>query len=276
MSNLVTRTISGLVFLTVLTGSLLWRAEAFGAVFLFITLVMMAEYIRISTGTVRHTPQIFALMTGLLLFVTSFAVNGYGLDPKWFCITVFPMAFTIISVLLRNTADSYGELPYLLGSIPYIAVPFSLCPFIVFGNGGEFDATPLLALLILLWSSDIGAYIFGMTLRNVWSTKLCPSISPKKTVVGYLGGLSVTLLAGWLTARSGMISYGVGHTLAIALTVNVAGTFGDLAESQFKRFFSVKDSGNIMPGHGGLLDRFDGALLAFPAAISYILLFNLK
>lgn len=280
MSNLLKRTVSGAVFLALVITALLWNEEAYLFVFLLFMLIMMMEYLKISTGykesgDADHFPQAMAICAGLVLFYMTFDMKGNLSNLKNLHLVFLVILFilTIASVLFSKRPDQYRILPYLFTSVVYIALPFSMCNLIVFQDG-TFNATPLLAVLILLWSSDVGAYIFGMTLRNIFPMKLCPSISPKKTVIGYVGGLIITLLAGYILAKTGMLGCGIIHSLIIAAIVNVTGTIGDLAESQFKRHFGIKDSGNIMPGHGGLLDRFDGALLAFPAAVTYLLLIN--
>jgi len=273
MSNLVTRTISGIVFLALVITALLWRSEAYFVIFLFFMIVIMSEYLTISIRERHYFPVVTAILTGAALFIITYCTAGFGLDTKWICLVPVMLIVTISSVLFSTKPDNYRFLPYLLTSVVYIAIPFSMCNLIIFTDG-TFNARPLLAILILLWSSDVGAYIFGITLRNIFPAKLCPAISPQKTVIGYIGGLVVTILAGYILSVTGMFECGALHSMMIALVVNVTGTVGDLAESQFKRHFEVKDSGRIMPGHGGLLDRFDGALLAFGASISYILLIN--
>ena len=105
--------------------------------------------------------------------------------------------------------------------------------------------------------------------------KLFPSISPKKSWEGFFGGLFCALIFAIIIYYTGLIDIALIHTILIALIINLFGVLGDLAESQFKRNFGVKDSGSLMPGHGGLLDRFDGALLSFPVAVMYIKLFSL-
>jgi len=273
MSNLVKRSVSGIVFLALVITALLWRAEAYFFIFLFFIGVMMSEYLNISIRESKRHLKDLAIGTGAIIFIVTYWTVGFGVDLKWFCIVPLMLTVTVSSVLFSSQPDNYKYLPYLLTSVVYIAIPFSMCHLIVFTDG-TFNALPLLAVLILLWSSDVGAYVFGMTLRNIFPQKLCPAISPKKTVIGYVGGLAVTLLAGYLLSSTGMLDCGTVHSLVIALIVNITGTIGDLAESQFKRHFDVKDSGRIMPGHGGLLDRFDGALLAFPASISYLILIS--
>lgn len=277
MSDLATRTISGAVFLAILLSALLWRAEAFGAVFLFIIIVMMHEYLTISMGDRHRTARLLAILTGSALFAASFAVTGCGISAKWLAVVPLIIILIPFTLLIDGERKEYACTPYLFSSILYIAVPFSMTCLVTFPEGGtgSFDASPLLAILILIWCSDIGAYLTGLSLGRKFSRKLCPEISPKKTWVGYWGGLVMALAGGYVISATGLVGYGTLHTMILALIVDLTGTFGDLAESQFKRHFGVKDSGRIMPGHGGLLDRFDGALLAFPAAVSYILLTNI-
>ena len=129
--------------------------------------------------------------------------------------------------------------------------------------------------MIIIWSSDVGAYLSGMAFGQKHGHKLFPSISPKKTWEGYFGGLVLALAAGWCIGYFSLVDFPWYHCLALAVLINVTSTVGDLAESQLKRNFGVKDAGRIMPGHGGLLVRFDGALLAFPATVLYIVLFGL-
>jgi phosphatidate cytidylyltransferase len=142
----------------------------------------------------------------------------------------------------------------------------------VFNGNGDFNGKLLLAFFAIVWGSDVGAYLFGITLGQKYGKKLFPSISPKKSWEGYWGGLLLSLAAGYALYALNFIQYELIHVIIISLIINVTSTFGDLAESQLKRNFGVKDSGKIMPGHGGLLDRFDGALFAFPATVAYIII----
>jgi phosphatidate cytidylyltransferase len=117
--------------------------------------------------------------------------------------------------------------------------------------------------------------VFGVLFGKNGKHKLFPSISPKKSWEGFVGGVVVALLTGYVLWWVNFIPYNLIHVLAASLLIAVFGTFGDLVESMLKRSADVKDSGKIMPGHGGLLDRFDAALLAFPAVFIYLLLLNL-
>ena len=121
----------------------------------------------------------------------------------------------------------------------------------------------------------VGAYLFGRAFGQKNGHKLFPSVSPKKSWEGYIGSLFVSAVVAFYLAKFDVLPFKMIHSVILALIINVFGTLGDLVESQLKRNFDVKDSGKIMPGHGGLLDRFDGALIAFPMAIAYIYIFGL-
>lgn len=275
MKNLLVRTISGIVFLAIMLGALLFSSIPYCIVFSFIIAVMMGEYLHISMGKGLIFSKILSILTGVLLFIALFLIEGYGMNVKYLFLLMIPIVAIIISLLYHRNEGDYNRSPYLLSAILYIALPFSLTNFTIFNSSGCFDGSIILSFFIILWSSDVGAYIFGMAFGQKNGHKLFPSISPKKSWEGYFGSVFTSLLAGFLISYFGLISISIAHSLIIALLINIFGTFGDLAESQLKRNFGVKDAGKIMPGHGGLLDRFDGALLSFPIAISYIMIFGL-
>ena len=140
-------------------------------------------------------------------------------------------------------------------------------------KGETFDGTLMLAFFIVIWASDTGAYCFGMLFgQKLWPAKLCPAISPKKSWAGAVGGMVASLLAAYILKLVGWLPYSLVHVLILAAVMNVLGVFGDLFESLWKRQAGVKDSGNLLPGHGGLLDRFDSSLFAMPAGYVYLLL----
>jgi len=146
----------------------------------------------------------------------------------------------------------------LLGLL-YIAVPMAMLSLLAF-NGTAYDPRRIFALLFLIWASDIGAYAVGRTLGK---HKLAPKISPGKTWEGWAGGFVMTLVVGWAIGFM-LPDMPLLHRLVAAGVVAVFAPLGDLAESMLKRSLGVKDSGSIMPGHGGLLDRFDAFLLVLP------------
>jgi len=146
------------------------------------------------------------------------------------------------------------------GGLFYVSLPMSLLSLIAFGGNGQYDYRRIFALLFLVWCSDIGAYAAGKTFGK---HKLAPKISPGKTWEGAVGGFLLTLAMGWALGYW-LTDLSLTYRLVAAGTVAVFGPLGDLAESMLKRSVDVKDSGTIMPGHGGLLDRFDAFLFILP------------
>ena len=134
----------------------------------------------------------------------------------------------------------------------------------------EFRGGILLGFFIILWASDVGAYCFGCTMGRM-GPRLFPSVSPKKSWIGSIGGTACAIgAAALIHSFTELFPFSSADSLIIGALISIGGGFGDLVESQLKRNFGVKDSGSIMPGHGGMLDRFDGALIGFPMAIIYL------
>lgn len=164
-------------------------------------------------------------------------------------------------IMRRGVKDPARAFASHLATVAYIALPFASVTWLVNMHWHVF-----VGFMILLWTNDTGAYLVG---RSIGRTKLMPSVSPGKTWEGLLGGIILTMLVGWLMARIWAPSLGL-VVLYVAFAVAVMATLGDLLESAFKRAKGVKDSGTILPGHGGILDRFDGFLLAAPATLILI------
>ena len=134
----------------------------------------------------------------------------------------------------------------------------------------------MLAFFCIIWASDVGAYCFGMLLgQKVWPAKMCPDISPKKSWAGFVGGLLTALMAAYILGKRGMLPDAPVRVLVRAARRHVAGVCGGRFEALWKRQFGLKDSGNLIPGHGGLMDRFDSALFAIPIGFVYLLLIGL-
>ena len=183
----------------------------------------------------------------------------------------------MINSLYVKDKSRFDKFANLYTAILYIAVPWSLLNFAAFNAEGIFNGRLLLCFFCIIWGSDVGAYIFGMALGQKYGGKLFPSISPKKSWIGFWGGMltavavSVALYyCGLFPLNPGQPLFHLVHCIAIAILLDVAGVYGDLIESQWKRHYNVKDSGSIIPGHGGLLDRFDSALIAIPIGIIYL------
>ena len=274
MNTTVTRSISGIVFLAVMIGCLLGGRYWFLPLFLFIQGQMMHEFYQITMGgkhkVMRGAANVLAAFAFCLVFVytgpKSFPVKFFGL--------ILPLLVCLLIGMVVDHKD-FKEYAYVLAGLLYIGLPLALSPFVVTTATG-YSGLLMLAFFIIIWSSDVGAYCFGMVFgQKIWPAKMCPEISPKKSWAGFFGGWLTVLVAAYILIRTGMIDFPVVHVLVMASLMHVTGVFGDLFESLWKRQFGVKDSGNIMPGHGGLLDRFDSALFAIPTAYVYLVLFEL-
>lgn len=174
------------------------------------------------------------------------------------------LAWFFIPELFVRRSERFSQAALGLTGLIYVALPFGCLPLITIANG-EYSFYQVLAILVLVWANDTGAYLTGMR----WGKRLLlPQISPKKTWEGWMGGMVLTMLTGRLIAHF-LDSWSVMDGLVIAALVSVWGPLGDLVESMLKREFEVKDSGQLLPGHGGVLDRFDAFLFALPPVALY-------
>ncbi|MCK9305878.1 MAG: phosphatidate cytidylyltransferase [Bacteroidales bacterium] len=278
MRNTIIRTLSGVVFLLLVVGSLLLGPLYTLILFSLFVVIMTYEYLSITIKGKLYVAKVYALISALVIYSLPYLVTMLGLDTDLLMLAAIPPAFLFVSLLYpaKSGGQVYHSHPYLFLPLIYIALPFSLTTAILFDGHGDYTPYLLLAILIFTWASDVGAYIFGLSFGQKNGHKLFPSVSPKKSWEGFAGGFIFALAAAFAVHRLGLINSGLIHLFALSIIVNISGVFGDLVESQLKREFDTKDSGSIMPGHGGLLDRFDSTLISFPTAIAYILIFNIS
>ena len=274
MNTTVKRTLSGTVFLAVMIASLLLNRYLFGALMLFILVCMMYEFYTITMGDKYLWPKVIAITGGVVFFILMFLIGSFGISIRFLSIGIIPIALLMVYALFLKDKSDFGLYSHLYTAMVYIAAPLTLSNLVVFRQG-EFSGLLLLCFFIIIWCSDVGAYVFGITLGQRYGKKLCPSISPKKSWIGFWGGMLTAVLASVVLCLTGLFTFSILHGIALAVIMHTAGVIGDLFESQWKRFYEVKDSGNIIPGHGGMLDRFDSSLLAMPLGVLYLVLFNL-
>ena len=278
MKNFITRAVSGVIFVAIMVFGLAFNAMAMMFLFSIITGMTVWEY----TGLVNERKGVsvnrfITTAAGVYLFL---AVAGFcsGITPP----TVFiPYLLTIvylfISELYLKQEDPINDWAYTMLSQMYIALPFATINMLAFKSSADdgtvyFDRILPLCIFVFLWLNDTGAYCFGSLLGR---HKLFPRISPGKSWEGSIGGallvMVVAAIGGYYLCRNycGVMS-SVPEWIGLAVVVVVFGTWGDLVESLFKRTLGIKDSGNVLPGHGGMLDRFDSSLMAIPAAVIYI------
>ena len=275
MNNTVTRTLSGVCFLAIVIGGLLLSKYLFAALLLFMMASMLHEFYRMTMGDRFPRTRLLAILLGCATFLMLFSVMAFGVDIRLESVTaIFDLVMMSSTLFVKDKAD-FKLFAFLYTGLMYIAVPLILSNFVVFDKAGNFDGRPMLAFFIIIWASDVGAYCVGM-LFGKYSKKLFPSVSPKKTWAGFWGGLAFAVLAGLVLDWTGLWTYPMFHAVILSVVMHVAGVFGDLFESQWKRVCDIKDSGSIIPGHGGMLDRFDSALFAIPAGVLYLVLIGLN
>ena len=274
MNNFVKRTLSGVVFAAVMLAALLLNKYIFGVVMIFSLIVMMKEFLKMTCGNNYWFSQILSILAGTTLFVLVFLYRGFNIPGRLVIMAFIPVFVLMINSLYVKDKTRFDKFSNLYTAVLYIAVPWSLLNFAVFGPDGEFNGVLLLSFFLIIWGSDVGAYLFGITLGQKYGKKLFPSISPKKSWIGFWGGLAMAVAISVALHYLGMLPFAVHHCVLMAILLNVTGVYGDLIESQWKRHYDVKDSGDIIPGHGGLLDRFDSALIAIPIGIIYLILWN--
>jgi phosphatidate cytidylyltransferase len=268
VNNFVKRTLSGIVFVAVFVACILYNASTFCILFAVVAALVTDEFCRIVEDHGMAQPnRTVCIMAGVYLFLASFLYNTRGLPAVVFMPYLFSLLFIIVSEIYQKSKTPIANWAYAFASQIYIALPFALLNSMVTNEDGYSGLLPL-SIFIFLWLNDTGAYVTGSLLHKKIPYQLAPRISPHKTWVGSIGGVIVVLAAAVLLCH-------ITHTgtmwtwMGLGLTVSVAGTYGDLTESLMKRHIGMKDSGKFLPGHGGVLDRFDSALLAIPAATIY-------
>lgn len=276
MNNLALRTLTGVLFVALLVGCTLWSPLSFIVLFTLVTALTVWEF---STNVNNHAGAsvntLINTVAGAYLFL---AFAGYCADyvpPRAFVPYLISIIYLLVSELYLRKPDPLKNWGYAFASQIYVALAFSLLNVLAFQydpmtNRTAFEPIYPLSVFIFLWVSDTGAYCCGSLLHKYFPAKLFARISPNKSWVGSLGGGVFCLIAGTVLWHFYPNLLTLPHWLGLAATVCVFGTWGDLVESLFKRELGVKDSGRILPGHGGMLDRFDSSLLAIPAAVLYL------
>ncbi len=275
MSNVLKRIASGIGYGALIIAALLIDKYVFLAVFALLTFMMLQEFFAMTLGDGYPVSRVFAVLTALAMFLFAFAASAFVVDVKWFIIIAIPLLALMISFLFVRDRDNLLKFSYLFTGIIYIALPMAVTNFLIFDAGGSFDGMVLLFFFVIIWASDVGAYALGTALGQTHGKKLCPSISPKKSWIGVFGGLFFAMAAAAAMSMLPGLDIPLVHALGLSVTITASGICGDLFESQWKRLYNLKDSGNIIPGHGGILDRLDSSLFAIPSGVLYLMFFNL-
>lgn len=278
MKNLIVRTLSGLVLAGVMIAAVLGSQWSFGALLLLILVGGQNEFYKLACESGLSPQRWMGLAVGVLLFALNFIVfrqfgrtvtedaGGAVLHLLLYIGLLLPTLF--ICELFRRSATPLANLGATLLGVLYVAVPLSLLLYVpVLAGDGAWRPETVLCYIFIIWANDVFAYLVGMTFGR---HRLCERLSPKKSWEGFFGGLAGAVATGLAAACALDANYWVWGGLA--LVAALSGVAGDLVESMFKRAAAVKDSGRAIPGHGGVLDRFDALLLSAPYVFFYLLL----
>ena len=290
MNNFIIRTITGILFVAIMVTGICLRGDAMILLFAIITGLSLWEFCGLVNEHVADTTvnRFIATAAGVYLFL---AMAGYCtgiVPPSAFVPYLLTIIYLFISELYLKQKNPIQDWAYTMLSQMYVALPFSMI------NVLSFQADPQtgqiayhwilpMSVFVFLWVNDTGAYCTGSLLGR---HKLFPRVSPGKSWEGSIGGGIFVLIAAAIISQFAAAGTPLGSAsqelstlntqlstlkwLGLGLVVVFFGTWGDLVESLFKRTLGIKDSGNILPGHGGMLDRFDSSLMAIPAAVIYL------
>lgn len=273
MNNFLIRSLTGIVFVLVIVGSVIGGPWIFASLFLFVSILTQLEFHKLLSKGEHKTQIYLGIGSGIFLYGT-IAASALELGPAGFNIMLLnfiPFVLIFVSALYMQPANPFASIGLTLTGILYIALPFGLLNYFytsaTFLHGANYGI--LLGFFLILWLNDTFAYLVGSAIGK---HHLFERISPGKTWEGSIGGAVFALFAAWLLSNY-FTAFLLWQWLVFAFIIVLFGTLGDLVESMLKRSLGIKDSGNILPGHGGMLDRFDAVLLAAPVAFVFIAAF---
>jgi len=266
LSNLAKRILAGLVFIAAVMGAAIAGPLVLGLLFLFFAAVGLYELYEMERRDKTIAPRWSGGMsTGVFIYLLLFLSANESIEREWMWALILPIAVMFcIELFRKGEPKNLSSLALTTFGWIYVIAPLAMINFLGHVTG-EYDYEIIIGYFLILWANDSGAYGVG---RLIGRTKLFERVSPNKTWEGLLGGIALSIGVAWLLSRY-FESLTLKDWIAVSLIVGVFANLGDLFESHIKRIFGVKDSGNIIPGHGGVLDRFDGLLLSLPVVIAY-------
>jgi len=272
MNNLAKRAITGSIIVVVILGGIYYGRSSFIGLFLLITTLGLWEFYSLAEKGDMLPQKLLGTIAGAGFFLIS-SMYIQRMIPQMYLLIIMPLAFLIlIAELYRKSANPLLNISITLSGIFYLSIPMVLLNYLAyppdygFGFGMQYNPNVILGFFLILWTNDTFAYVFG---RQFGKRKLFESISPKKTWEGALGGAIISLALAYFMVRF-FPELRKRDWLVVAGLIVLFGNLGDLVQSMFKRSFNVKDSGTLLPGHGGILDRFDGVYLAAPFVFAYV------
>jgi phosphatidate cytidylyltransferase len=265
LNNLQLRVLAGVIGGAVFIGAIYLNEWSFFMLFLALTVLGLLEFYRLLAAKGFQPNRVIGALLGVGLYVLGFLVK-HG-DVSSDCLFLLPpvMLLALVAELYRKKEQPFTNVALTLVGVFYIAAPFTMLHVLAF-LPDRYSWQIILGVMFLIWASDTGAYAAGKTFGK---NKLFPRISPGKTWEGWVGGVLLSLGVAWLLSVY-FTDLALWHWLGVAVLVSVFGVLGDLVESMLKRSLDVKDSGTLIPGHGGILDRFDSLILVVPFLVAFL------
>lgn len=267
-SSFTQRVVTAVGFVAVMLASVYFSAASFTIIFGLVTALCLWELLCIFFPTHDWGYRVMGITLGFVPYFITVSTNfdwaSFDTMRVFWCISCVLFLWFVIE-MYQEKDKPFENIALLMLSAIYIGIPFAILHDIGFMTG-TYEFCVVMGLMLMTWANDTGAYLIG---RGFGKTPLFPRISPKKTWEGALGGMIGTLLAGW--GLSGLFPIlPLQDWLALGLIVGIFGPIGDLVESMMKRSYGIKDSSNLLPGHGGVLDRFDAFLFMLPFVAVYL------
>ncbi|MBL4592977.1 MAG: phosphatidate cytidylyltransferase [Flavobacteriales bacterium] len=268
---MLTRTITGFLFIVAIVAGIYFNATIALCLFSLIVLLAVDEFYNLAKKSKEIKPiKFWGTITALSLMVTLCLLVLKIIEVKMTFIPILMLFITFLIELYRKKENPFINISYTVLGLLYIVLPFAMLFHLGYYIDNNFTDNYsfqiILGFFILLWTNDTGAYLAG---RFFGKHKLFERISPKKTWEGSIGGGIVTI-GGAFVLSIFFTNLNLTNWIVIAILIAVFGGLGDLVESMLKRSLKVKDSGKLLPGHGGILDRFDGLLLSVPFVYAYL------
>jgi phosphatidate cytidylyltransferase len=273
LSELIKRSLSGIVFIAVMLGAILWNPFSLFLLLVSISIIALYEYFQIFKGRGFTPFSMGGIVAGLLILILVFFVSQSYLPAKYLELLMLPVIGMWFSFIFVKRVEHIQSVMITMTGLIYIMLPLSLLPFITQNRltGFEYNPEILIGVLFIVWTYDTGAYLSGILLGK---HRMAPLISPKKSWEGFFGGMVFAALVCIVFSKFTTI-LNITDWIILSFIVVLTGTAGDLFESLIKREAGVKDSGKIMPGHGGILDRFDSLLFIIPFVFLYLYLIKM-
>jgi phosphatidate cytidylyltransferase len=270
MSNFWQRTLTGTAFVLLVVLSIFLHPLAFGLLLLAVVIMGMLELEKLFEHRTEKLQARMALFIGAGSFTAAFLGNYFQSEIRWY-LALTPLVIVVfIRELYRHLEHPFRNIGFTLLVPLYVSVPFIFLQNMLFMTNGTFNVWLALIFFVMIWANDTGAYLVGVTFGK---HRLFPRISPKKSWEGFIGGVVVTQLVA-LGVGLMFNEFNLFDAIVMALIISVMGTYGDLVESMLKRSVDQKDSGKLLPGHGGVLDRFDAIIFAAPLVCVYFEFFK--